>query len=64
MIYTLYVWAVIAMAGDRHYQAKEYGWKVVGEFYGTNISPEKALEHCERAARELGLKEYRCVRAK
>lgn len=64
MIYTLYVWAVIAMAGDRHYQAKEYGWKVVGEFYDSSQPPQMALEKCQRAALELGLKDYRCVRAK
>jgi hypothetical protein len=64
MIYTLYLWTVIAMAGDRHYQAKEYSWKPIGEFHDSTYPPQLAREKCEEAARQLGLKEYRCVRTK
>ena len=63
MIYTLYVWTVIAMAGDRHYAHREWGWQVVGEFYSATAEPT-AQEKCLQAAHQLGLKEYRCVRAK
>lgn len=64
MIYTLFVWGVIAMAGDRHYQAKEYNWRALHEFYDSTYPPQLAQEKCEAAAKQLGLKEYRCVRTK
>ena len=63
MIYTLYLWTVVAMAGDRHLQAKAMDWRPVGEYHdfaGTGQAK------CEEAARQLGLKieNYRCVRSK
>ena len=63
MIYTLYIWTVIAMAGDRHVQQKAYDWRPVGEFYDFNAG--NGQEKCEAAARQLGLKteNYRCVRS-
>ena len=62
MIYTLYIWAVIAMAGDRHYAHREYSWQVLGEFYD-GTAQNGALDRCEAAAQKLGLKQYRCVRS-
>lgn len=64
MTYALMIWTVIAMAGDRHYQAREYNWRSLAEFQDSTIPPQLAQEKCEAAARQLGLKEYRCVRTK
>jgi hypothetical protein len=65
------IWTVIAMGGDRHYQAKAYDWRPVGEFQKeTGMSgPQQgktAQQLCEEAARQLGLttENYRCVRSK
>ena len=67
MTYILMIWTVVAMGGDRHYQAKAYDWRPIGEFHQDNWERKyNAREMCERAARELGLKTdaYRCVRNK
>ncbi len=64
MIYTLYIWTVVAMAGDRHYQAKAMDWRPIGEYHDFSAGTGQAK--CEEAARQLGLKHenYRCVRSK
>jgi hypothetical protein len=65
MTYILMIWTVVAMAGDRHYQAKAYDWRPIGEYHLDNWERKhSAKEMCERAAKELGLKTdaYRCVR--
>lgn len=70
MTYILMIWTVVAMGGDRHYQAKAYDWRPLGEFHleeyrvGPNFKTPK--EMCEQAARELGLKteNYRCIKSK
>ena len=66
MTYILMIWTLVAMAGDRHYQAKAHEWRPIGEFHDSNIPPQLAKEKCESAARQLGLKteNYRCVRNK
>lgn len=64
MIYTLYLWTVIAMAGDRIYQAREYDWRPVGEFYDSGYPPQLAQEKCELAAKQLNTQNYRCIRTK
>ena len=68
MTYILMIWTVVAMAGDRHYQAKAYDWRPLGEFHLEDGRMNKitAKEMCEEAARNLGLKieQYRCVRSK
>lgn len=67
MIFTLYIWTVVAMAGDRFHQSKSYDWRPLGEFHQDNWERKyNAKEMCERAAQELGLKteNYRCVRSK
>ena len=67
MIYILMIWTVVGVGGDRHYQAKSYDWRPLGEFHQDNWERKyNAQEMCERAARELGLKSdaYRCVRSK
>jgi hypothetical protein len=58
MIYTLYLWTVVAMAGDRVYQEKHMDWRPIGEF--------ASKEMCEDGARQLGIKaeKFRCVRSK
>ena len=71
MTYILMIWTVVAMAGDRHYQAKAYDWRPIGEFYNGEFHNPRyndpdAKQRCEEAARQLGLKteNYRCVRNK
>jgi hypothetical protein len=68
MTYILMIWTVVAMAGDRHYQAKAYDWRPVGEYHleEGRMNKKTAFEMCNEAARELGLKTdaYRCVRSK
>ena len=70
MSYILMIWTVVAMGGDRHYQAKAYDWRPVGEFQKemgmSGPVGKTAQEMCEDAARQLGLKSenYRCVRSK
>lgn len=64
MTYILMIWAVVAMAGDRHVQEKAYEWRPIGEFH--DFSAGTGQSKCEEAARQLGLKHdrYRCVRSK
>jgi hypothetical protein len=59
------IWTVVAMAGDRHQQAKAHDWRPIGEFHSADMK-QNALEKCEAAGRQLGLKteNYRCVRNK
>lgn len=68
MTYILMIWTVVAMAGDRHYQAKAYDYRPIGEFHMEEgrMGKKTAQEMCEEAARQLGLKtdNYRCVRSK
>jgi hypothetical protein len=68
MTYILMIWTVVAMAGDRHYQAKAMDWRPIGEFHleEGRMNKKTAREMCEEAARQLGLKieNYRCVRSK
>jgi hypothetical protein len=62
------IWTVVAMAGDRHYQAKAMDWRPIGEFHleEGRMNKKTAQEMCDEAARQLGLKieNYRCVRSK
>lgn len=62
MTYTLFIWTVVTMAGDRHYQAKHWDWKPLAEFHYTLNS--EAQDKCQLAAQQLGLKEYRCIKTK
>ena len=66
MIYTLYIWTVVALAGDHHgIGGRAYDWRPAGQYESTVEISGKAK--CETAARELGLVEpnrYRCVRTK
>jgi hypothetical protein len=71
MIYILMVWTTVAMAGDRHHQAKAMDWRPIGEFHhqmpnSGEVSKVSAKQMCENASKELGLKieNFRCVRAK
>lgn len=68
MIYTLYLWTVVAVTtGGRLYQ----DWRPVGEFQSyISLSKDNgptAKELCEKAAKDLDLltdNRYRCVRTK
>lgn len=53
MTYILVVWTVVAMAGDRHYQAKAYDWRPIGEF--------RTIESCQKAAADMAVVNYRCL---
>lgn len=67
MTYILMIWTVVAMGGDRHYQDKAHDWRPLGEFHMVDQGrTKKALEMCEDAARQLGLKteNYRCIRSR
>lgn len=66
MIYTLYIWTIVAMSGNgcHNCQVKEYDWRPIGEYHQfAGVSPK---DKCEQAAKELDLKaeRYRCVRSK
>ncbi len=56
MTWALMIWTVVAMAGDRHYQAKHYGWQ--------QLTQTQTVELCLKAAQQLGLKEYTCIQIK
>ena len=66
MIYTLFIWTVIA-CGDIRLGCK-YDWRPIGEFISINEvngrTDAKAM--CEDAARQMGMKveNYRCIRSK
>jgi hypothetical protein len=54
---TLFIWTVVAMGGDRHYQAKAYDWRVMTQF--------ETVALCEEAARYMNiLDRYRCLKTK
>lgn len=63
MIYTLFLWTVVAATTYNSNHTVYHDWRVSGEF--TTMSAN-GKDLCEQAARELGLKinEYRCVRSK
>lgn len=66
MIYTLFIWTVVA-CGDIRLGCK-YDWRPIGEFISINEvngrTDAKAM--CEDAARQMGMKveNYRCIRSK
>lgn len=72
MIYILMIWTVVAVGGDRHgIGGKVADWRPIGEFHnetstGGFSTPKRALQMCEDAAKQLGLKaeNYRCIRSK
>lgn len=69
MTYILIIWTVVAAVGDRHgVNSRSYDWRSLGEFHleEGRMGKKSALEMCEDAARQLGLKSdvYRCVRSK
>ena len=70
--YILVIWTMVGYAGAgtqySRYWKSEYDWRPIGEFHleEGRVGKKSALEMCEDAARELGLKRdrYRCVRSK
>jgi len=68
-IYILVIWTVVGASDSRGGSMKAYhDWRPIGEFHmeGGRFNRRTALEMCEDAARQLGLKTdaYRCVRSK
>ena len=54
---TLFIWTVVAMGGDRHYQAKAYDWRFLAQF--------ETVALCEEAVRSMNLQNrYRCLKTK
>lgn len=68
MIYILMIWTVVGVGvGDRVPNIIKHDWRPLGEFHMDSWDRKKsALQMCEDAARQLGLKTdtYRCVRSK
>ena len=70
MTYILMIWTVVGYAGMSHstYYNTKIDWRPLGEFHREEDRMGKmtALEMCEAAARQLGLKteNYRCIRSK
>ncbi len=65
MSYILYIWTVVALAGDRHGISKQaMDWRPIGEYVSANDTG--GAEKCHNAAQQLGLRpeNYRCVRNK
>lgn len=64
MTYILVIWTVVAMNTNH----TKYDWRPIGEFHMEEgrYGQKTALQMCEEAARQLGLKaeNYRCVRSK
>ena len=62
MSYILMIYTIVAL-GPNPMQASD--WRPIGEFHSSD-SKYTALEKCELAARQLGLKSdrYRCVQSK
>ncbi len=68
-IYILMIWTVVGASDSRGGQMKAYhDWRPLGEFHmeEDRMNKKTALQMCEDAARQLGLKTdaYRCVRSK
>ena len=54
---TLFIWTVVAMAGDRHFQAKSYDWCPLAQF--------ETVALCEEAVRSLNIHDNsRCLKTK
>jgi len=52
---TLFIWTVVAMGGNRHYQA--YDWRPLAQF--------ETVALCEEAVRSMNLQDrYRCLKTK
>lgn len=68
MSYILMIWTIVGYAGTAHSLHTKYDWRPLGEFHleEGRVGRKTALEMCEDAARQLGLKTdaYRCVRSK
>ena len=69
MIYILMIWTVVGVgAADKSANVIKLDWRPLGEFHREEdrMGKKTALEMCEAAARQLGLKSdnYRCIRSK
>ena len=66
--YILVIWTVVGYAGTQSSTHTKMDWRPIGEFHleQGRLGGKSALELCEDAARQLGLKteNYRCVRSK
>jgi hypothetical protein len=68
-IYILMIWTVVGVGdGKGSPTVVKYDWRPLGEFHleEGRMGKKSALQMCEEAARQLGLKteNYRCVRSK
>jgi hypothetical protein len=69
MTYILYIWTVVAIAGDHNGISKQaMDWRPIGEYSRSTFTNEDIgpAEKCYNAAKQLGLKSenFRCVRNK
>jgi hypothetical protein len=71
MIYILVIWTVVGHGGTNYSTSTRMDWRPIGEFHAEHPSSgfqtgKTALQMCEDAARQLGLKSdaFRCVRSK
>jgi len=54
---TLFIWTVVAMGGDRHYQATSLDWRPLAQFETAAL--------CEEAARSMNIQDrHRCLKTK
>ena len=54
---TLFIWTVVAMGGDRHYQVRAYDWRAMAQF--------ETIALCEEAVRSMNIQDrHRCIKTK
>jgi hypothetical protein len=69
LVYILMIWTVVGVGDAKGSRTViKYDWRPLGEFHleEGRINKKTALQMCEDAAKQLGLKyeNYRCVRSK
>lgn len=69
MIYTLFIWTVVAASVESHLPAhKHMDWRPLAtvESYELDKSHDKMMAKCENVARQLSIPKdnYRCIRTK
>ena len=68
MIYTLFIWTVVAANGSAHLPQRHYDWRPLAsvESYELDKSHDKMMAKCEGVAQQLNIPKdrYRCIRTK
>ncbi len=70
MIYTLFIWTVVAASVESHLPAhKDYDWRplaTVESYWASDKNPEVMLAKCEDVARQLNIPKdrYRCIKTR